>query len=145
MIDWTTVIITAISVAAAAGGVGGFLYYKANKGGATADALDKYSIVMEKMLDNAIKQQETSNRMLADKDAIIEQQGLLICEYKAALEESNQENRQIKYKIGELERKFSGVQKMLNTEVNLRKESDRIKCTVEDCKLRQPPIKKETA
>lgn len=61
MIDWTTVIITAISVIAAAGGVGGFLYYKANKGGATADALDKYSIAMEKMLDNAIKQQENFN------------------------------------------------------------------------------------
>lgn len=60
MIDWTTVII-AISVIAAAGGVGGFLYYKANKGGAAADALDKYSIAMEKMLDNAIKQQDNFN------------------------------------------------------------------------------------
>lgn len=138
MIDWTTVIITAISVIAAAGGVGGFLYYKANKGGATADALDKYSIAMEKMLDNAIKQQDNFNRMMADKDAVIEQQASLISEYKAALEESNQENRKIKYKLSELERKLTGIQKQLNI-------SERIKCTIEDCNLRQPPIKKETA
>ncbi len=138
MIDWTTVIITAISVIAAAGGVGGFLYYKANKGGATADALDKYSIAMEKMLDNAIKQQDNFNRMMADKDAVIEQQASLISEYKAALEESNQENREIKYKLSELERKLTGIQKQLNI-------SERIKCTIEDCNLRQPPIKKETA
>ena len=138
MIDWTTVIITAISVIAAAGGVGGFLYYKANKGGATADALDKYSIAMEKMLDNAIKQQDNFNKMMADKDAVIEQQASLISEYKSALEESNQENREIKYKLSELERKLTGIQKQLNI-------SERIKCTIEDCNLRQPPIKKETA
>lgn len=143
--DWTTIIVTVVGTAAAAGSVGGFLYYKANKGGATADAIDKSAEAMKKLLDNFAQQQDQFNKTLADRDKSIRDRDELIDEYKKTIDSLKKEVNALKYTVSENERKLAGLQEKLNNEISSRKELEEYKCVVNGCTLRQPPRKNESA
>lgn len=145
MMDWTTIIVTMIGMVGAAGSVGGFLYYKANKGGATADAIDKSAEAMKKLLDNFAQQQDQFNKTLEDRDKSIRDRDELIDEYKKTIDALKKEVHGLKYTVSENERKLAGLQEKLNNEIASRKELEQYKCIVEGCKLRQPPRENKSA
>lgn len=130
------------------GGISWLFKIKEDKAGSQADVIDKAADAMKKLLDNAEQQQTTFNTIISGKDKLIEQQQVLIDEYKSALEEANQKLKSLEFKVGENDRKISGMQKIIDNEIKERKIAETNICFVTDCKLRRPPLgtyKKETA
>jgi hypothetical protein len=95
---------------------------------------------MKKLLDNAEQQQTTFNAIILGKDKLIEQQQGLINEYKTALEEANQKLKNLEFKVSENDRKISGMQKIIESEISERKIAEHNICFVNDCKLREPKL-----
>jgi chromosome segregation ATPase len=85
-------------------------------------------------------QQERLNAIIKDKDKLIEQQQGLINDYKTALEEANQKLKNLEFKVSENDRKISGMQKIIESEIRERKKAEHNICFVTDCKLREPKL-----
>ena len=145
--NWELVI-SALAGLLTGGGVSWLFKLKEDKAGSQADAIDKAADAMKKLLDNAEQQQTTFNTIIEGKDRLIEQQQGLIEGYKSALDEANLKLKSLEYKVGENDRKISGMQKIIDNEIKERKIAENSICFVTDCKLRRPPLgtyKKETA
>ena len=139
MIDWGLLISGIVGVVAG-GGASWVFMLKENKAGSQADAIDKAADAMKKLLDNAEQQQITFNKIIDGKDRLIEQQRGLIDEYKLALEEANQKLKTLEFKVGENDRKITGMQRTIDNEIKERKIAESNICFVNDCKLRKPNL-----
>lgn len=145
--NWELVI-SAFAGLLTGGGVSWLFKLKEDKAGSQADAIDKAADAMKKLLDNAEQQQTTFNAIIEGKDRLIEQQQGLIDGYKSALDDANLKLKSLEYKVGENDRKITGMQKTIDNEIKERKIAENSICFVTDCKLRRPPLgtyKKETA
>ena len=145
--NWELVI-SAFAGLLTGGGVSWLFKLKEDKAGSQADAIDKAADAMKKLLENAEQQQTTFNTIIEGKDRLIEQQQGLIEGYKSALDDANLKLKSLEYKVGENDRKITGMQKTIDNEIKERKIAENSICFVTDCKLRRPPIgtyKKETA
>lgn len=132
----------------AGGGVSWLFRIREEKAGSKADVVDSSTEAMNKMMELIGSQQDRFNKIIEGKDKLIEQQQGLIDGYKSALEEANQKLKSLEFKVGENDRKISGMQKIIDNEIKERKIAENSICFVTDCKLRRPPLgtyKKETA
>ncbi len=130
------------------GGISWLFRIKEDKAGSQADVIDKAADAMKKLLDNAEQQQTTFNAIISGKDKLIEQQQGLIDGYKTALEEANQKLKSLEFKVSENDRKISGLQKTIDSEIKERKAAENNICFVTGCQLRKPKLgtyKKDTA
>jgi peptidoglycan hydrolase CwlO-like protein len=145
--NWELIISAVIGVLTGSG-ISWLFKIKEDKAGSKADVVDSSTDAMNKMMTLIGTQQERLNAIIEDKDRLIEQQRGLINEYKTALEEANQKLKSLEFKVGENDRKISGMQKTIDNEIKERKLAENSICFVTDCKLRRPPLgtyKKETA
>ena len=130
------------------GGITWLFRIKEDKASSKADVVDSSTEAMNKMMELIGSQQDRFNKVIEGKDKLIEQQQGLIDGYKSALEEANQKLKSLEFKVGENDRKISGMQKIIDNEIKERKIAENSICFVTDCKLRRPPLgtyKKETA
>ena len=142
------IIISAVVGMLTGGGVSWLFKIKEDKAGSKADVVDSSTDAMNKMMELIGSQQDRFNKIIDGKDKLIEQQQGLIDGYKSALEEANQKLKSLEFKVGENDRKISGMQKTIDNEIKERKMVENNICFVTDCKLRRPPLgtyKKETA
>ena len=139
MIDWGLLISGIIGVVAG-GGASWVFMLKENKAGSQADVIDKAADAMKKLLDNAEQQQITFNKIIDGKDRLIEQQRGLIDEYKLALEEANQKLKTLEYRVADNNRKITGMQRTIDSEIKERKIAESSICFVNDCELRKPNL-----
>lgn len=143
--DWGLVISGVLGLLA--GGSASWLFkIREDKAGAKVDVVEQSTGVIQKVMVLLDTQQEKLNSMITQKDHMIEQQAKLIEEYKCSLEEANRKlneaNRKIsqfEYLAKENERKLSGMQKIIDTEVSKKKFAEDRICFTEDCELRKPP------
>lgn len=145
--DWNMVVSGVIGLLAG-GGVSWLFRIREEKAGSKADVVDSSTEAMNKMMELIGSQQDRFNKIIEGKDKLIEQQQGLIDGYKSALEEANQKLKSLEFKVGENDRKISGMQKIIDNEIKERKIAENSICFVTDCKLRRPPLgtyKKETA
>lgn len=136
--DWNLLISGVIGLVAG-GGASWLFKLKEDKAVSEADALDKYSEVMTKLLQNTTFQQETFNTIIADQRKSIEERDLIIEENKMVMSEMKAQIQDLKLKVAENERKLQGMQKTINDEFRKRSIAEQNMCTVEGCELRQPP------
>ena len=139
MVDWGTVLGTIVSAVVDAGSVEGFLYFKANKGEATADAIDKSADAMKKLLDNFSQQQETFNKSLEDRDKSIRDRDELILQYKTQIRELKKEIDDMKTRMSEYERTITSMNVKIKDEIRV---IDSLRCMNDSCKLRVSPVNK---
>ncbi len=142
--DWN-LILSALAGLLTGGGVSWLFKLREDKAGSQADAIDKAADAMKKLLDNFAQQQDQFNKTLEDRDKSIRDRDEIIDEYKKTIDALKKEVSALKYTVSENERKLAGLQEKLNSEIVSRKELEEYKCIVRDCKLRQPPRKKESA
>lgn len=149
--DWTTIIVTLVTVLLSGGIFGSIVFYNENKKKAKAEAkkedasanvedasaantllgvLNGFKTYMEEIISY---NQKVNLKLLED-----------IRSKDADIEEFKKEIASLKQKVAENERKLIGLQKAFDTEMSARLEAEKNKCVVENCKLRQPP-KKQTA
>lgn len=134
------IIISAIVGLLTGGGVSWLFKLKEDKAGSQADAIDKAADAMKKLLENAEQQQTTFNAIIEGKDRLIEQQQGLIDGYKSALDEANLKLKSLEYKVGENDRKITGMQKTIDNEIKERKLAEDNICFVADCQIRKPRL-----
>ena len=130
------------------GGISWLFKIKEDKAGSKANVVDSATDAMNKMMTLIGTQQERLNSLINDKDKLIEQQQGLIEGYKTALEEANQKLKSLEFKVSENDRKISGLQKTIDSEIKERKIAENNICFVTDCQLRKPKLgtyKKEPA
>lgn len=149
--DWTTIIVTLVTVLLSGGIFGSIVFYNENKKKAKAEAkkedasanvedasaantllgvLNGFKTYMEEIISY---NQKVNLKLLED-----------IRSKDSDIEEFKKEIASLKQKVAENERKLIGLQKAFDTEMSARLEAEKNKCVVEKCKLRQPP-KKQTA
>jgi len=141
-------VLSALAGLLTGGGVSWLFKLREDKGKSEADAIGTAADAMTKLLNNAAQQQETFNKIIEGKDKIIEQQLILIENYKSALDEANRKMKELEYKVADNNRKITGMQKTIDNEIKERRMAENNICFVTDCKLRRPPLgtyKKETA
>ena len=135
MIDWTAIIIAIIGIIGA-GGVGIFLFYRANKGAATADAIQKAADAMQKMLENVGSQQDVFNKIIEQKNEMIDRLNDII----SANEESIAQNKRLiseqSYHLATHARQLKGLQREIEKKV----QAERLICFNESCEIREPKI-----
>ena len=144
--DWGLVLSGLVGLVTG-GGVSWLFKIREEKAGSKADVVDNSTDAMNKMMELIGSQQDRFNKIIADKDMIIEQQQGVIENYKAALEDANQKMKGLEYKVVENERKLSGMQRTIDNEIKERRTAESNICFVPDCDLRQPRLgtyKKET-
>jgi len=136
--DWNLLISGVIGLVAG-GSVSWVFKLREDKAGSEADALDKYSEAMTKILANITFQQETFNAIIADQRKSIEERDRIIEENKTVIAEMKTQIQDLKLKVAENERKLQELQKTINDEFRKRSIAEQNMCTVEGCELRQPP------
>ena len=103
------------------------------------------AIETQEELDNIVKERLKREREANNK----RYEGWISpSDHQKALEEANQKLKSLEFKVGENDRKISGMQKIIDNEIKERKIAENSICFVTDCKLRRPPLgtyKKETA
>jgi uncharacterized protein (DUF3084 family) len=130
-------VLSALAGLLTGGGVSWLFKLREDKGKSEADAIGTAADAMTKLLNNAAQQQETFNKIIEGKDKIIEQQLILIENYKSALDEANRKMKELEYKVADNERKITGMQKMIETAINDRRTAEAMSCLNEDCKTRK--------
>lgn len=133
------VIISALAGLLTGGGVSWLFKIKEDKAGSKADVVDSSTEAMNKMMELIGSQQDRFNKIIEGKDKLIEQQQGLIDGYKTALEEANQKLKTLEFKVGENDRKISGMQKIIDNEIKERKMAEENICLADDCARRTPP------
>jgi len=134
------VIISALAGLLTGGGVSWLFKIKEDKAGSKADVVDSSTDAMNKMMELIGSQQDRFNKIIEGKDKLIEQQQGLIDGYKSALEEANQKLKSLEFKVGENDRKISGMQKTIDNEIKERKIAESNICFVSECQLRKPRL-----
>lgn len=134
------VIISALAGLLTGGGVSWLFKIKEDKAGSKADVVDSSTDAMNKMMELIGSQQDRFNKIIEGKDKLIEQQQGLIDGYKTALEEANQKLKTLEFKVGENDRKISGMQKTIDNEIKERKIAEGNICFVSECQLRKPRL-----
>ncbi len=134
------VIISALAGLLTGGGVSWLFKIKEDKAGSKADVVDSSTDAMNKMMELIGSQQDRFNKIIEGKDKLIEQQQGLIDGYKTALEEANQKLKTLEFKVGENDRKISGMQKTIDNEIKERKIAESNICFVTECQLRKPRL-----
>jgi len=130
-------VLSALAGLLTGGGVSWLFKLREDKGKSEADAIGTAADAMTKLLNNAAQQQETFNKIIEGKDKIIEQQLILIENYKSALDEAIRKMKELEYKVADNERKITGMQKMIETAINDRRMAEAMSCFNEDCKTRR--------
>lgn len=133
-------VLSALAGLLTGGGVSWLFKLREDKGKSEADAIGTAADAMTKLLNNAAQQQETFNKIIEGKDKIIEQQLILIENYKSALDEANQKLKGLEFKVGENDRKITGMQKTIDNEIKERRIAESNICFVADCELRKPKL-----
>ena len=134
------VIISALAGLLTGGGVSWLFKIKEDKAGSKADVVDSSTDAMNKMMELIGSQQDRFNKIIDGKDKLIEQQQGLIDGYKTALDEANQKLKTLEFKVGENNRKISGMQKTIDNEIKERKIAESNICFVSDCETRRPKL-----
>ena len=137
--NWELIISAVIGVLTGSG-ISWLFKIKEDKAGSKADVVDSSTDAMNKMMTLIGTQQERLNAIIEDKDKLIEQQQGLINEYKAALEDANQKLKNLEFKVSENDRKISGMQKIIESEISERKKAEHNICFVTECQLRKPKL-----
>jgi len=123
MTEW---IATAIGVIGSIGGIGTILYWRQNKGSATAGVVKESMDALKSALETLTSQQEVFSITIKSKDDEI-----------ATLKEQIKE---LSLRVAENERKVAGMQRTIDNEIRLRKTAESNICFVTDCKLREPKL-----
>jgi chromosome segregation ATPase len=123
MTEW---IATAIGVIGSIGGIGTILYWRQNKGSATAGVVKESMEALKSALETLTSQQEVFSITIKSKDDEI-----------ATLKEQIKE---LSLRVAENERKVAGMQRAIDNEIRLRKTAENNICFVTDCKLREPKL-----
>jgi chromosome segregation ATPase len=123
MTEW---IATAIGVIGSIGGIGTILYWRQNKGSATAGVVKESMDALKSALETLTSQQEVFSITIKSKDDEI-----------ATLKEQIKE---LSLRVAENERKVAGMQRAIDNEIRLRKTAESNICFVTDCKLREPKL-----
>ena len=134
------VIISALAGLLTGGGVSWLFKLKEDKASSQADVVDSSTEAMNKMMELIGSQQDRFNKIIEGKDKLIEQQQGLIDGYKTALEEANQKLKTLEFKVGENDRKISGMQKTIDNEIKERKIAESNICFVSECQMRKPRL-----
>lgn len=134
------VIISALAGLLTGGGVSWLFKIKEDKAGSKADVVDSSTDAMNKMMELIGSQQDRFNKIIEGKDKMIEQQQGLIDGYKTALDEANQKLKTLEFKVGENDRRISGMQKTIDNEIKERKMAENNVCFLADCELRKPKL-----
>lgn len=134
------VIISALAGLLTGGGVSWLFKLKEDKASSQADVVDSSTEAMNKMMELIGSQQDRLNKIIEGKDKLIEQQQGLIDGYKSALEEANQKLKSLEFKVGENDRKISGMQKTIDNEIKERKIAESNICFVSECQMRKPRL-----
>ena len=123
MTEW---IATAIGVIGGIGGIGTILYWRQNKGSATAGVVKESMDALKSALETLTSQQEVFAITIKSKDDEI-----------VTLKEQIKE---LNLRVAENERKVAGMQRTIENEIRLRKEAEGNICLVNDCELRKPAL-----
>ena len=123
MTEW---IATAIGVIGGIGGIGTILYWRQNRGSATAGVVKESMDALKSALETLTSQQEVFAITIQSKDDEI-----------ALLKEQIKE---LNLRVAENERKVAGMQRTIENEIRLRKEAEGNICFVSDCELRKPKL-----
>ena len=123
MTEW---IATAIGVIGSIGGIGTILYWRQNKGSATAGVVKESMDALKSALETLTSQQEVFTITIKSKDDEI-----------ATLKEQIKE---LSLRVAENERKVAGMQRAIDNEIRLRKEAESNICFVTDCKMRKQEL-----
>lgn len=134
------VIISALAGLLTGGGVSWLFKIKEDKAGSKADVVDSSTDAMNKMMELIGSQQDRFNKIIEGKDKLIEQQQGLIDGYKTALDEANLKLKTLEFKVGENDRKISGMQKTIDNEIKERRIAESNICFVTECELRKPKL-----
>src|SRR5690554_1034909 len=137
--NWELIISAVIEVLTGSG-ISWLFKIKEDKAGSKADVVDSSTDAMNKMMELIGSQQDRFNKIIEGKDELIEQQQGLINDYKAALEEANQKLKNLEFKVSENDRKISGMQKIIESEIGERKKAEHNICFVTECQLRKPKL-----
>lgn len=108
------IIISAVVGLLTGGGVSWVFKIREDKAKSSADVVDSSAAAMNKMMMLIGDQQDKFNKIISDKDKIIEQQRELIDKYKVSLDEANKKINELTYRLTENERKISGMQKIID-------------------------------
>ena len=156
--DWTTIIVTLISVLLTGGLISSVFFYNENKRKAKAEVSKANAEAKKEYASANMVDAEASNGLINVLNGMSgymkemmkynQEVNLKLLEdiknKDANIEEFKKEIASLKLKVAENDRKLVGLQKAFDNEVSLRLEAEKNKCVVENCKLRQPP-KKQTA
>ena len=123
MTEW---IATLIGVIGGIGGIGTILYWRQNKGSATAGVVKESMDALKSALETLTSQQEVFAITIKSKDDEI-------VSLKEQLKELN-------LRVAENERKVAGMQRTIDNEIRLRKEAEGNICLVSDCQMRKPKL-----
>ena len=123
MNEW---IATAIGIVGGIGGIGTILYWRQNKGSATAGVVKESMDALKSALETLTSQQEVFAITIKSKDDEI-----------VVLKEQIKE---LNLRVAENERKVAGMQRTIDNEIRLRKEAEGNICFVNDCELRKPAL-----
>lgn len=134
------VIISALVGLLTGGGVSWLFKLKEDKASSQADVVDSSTEAMNKMMELIGSQQDRFNKIIEGKDKLIEQQQGLIDGYKSALDEANLKLKGLEFKVGENDRRISGMQKTIDNEIKERKMAEGNICFVSECQLRKPKL-----
>lgn len=135
--DWSLIISGAIGLLAG-GSVSWLFRVREDKAGSQADVIDKSADAMKKLLEITEHQSTAFEDILKKKDELISQQAGLIEEFRTSLDKANRKIEAFEYKVSENERKISGMQKMIDSEMKERRTAEKDICLVEICKDREP-------
>ena len=123
MNDWLA---TAIGVIGGIGGIGTILYWRQNKGSATAGVVKESMDALKSALETLTSQQEVFAITIKSKDDEI-----------VTLKEQIKE---LNLRVAENERKVAGMQRTIDNEIRLRKVAEGSICFVSDCEMRKPKL-----
>lgn len=129
--DWSGIISTLVGLIAGIGGVGTIIYYRQNKVGATADAIQKLLVVVD-------SQQETFNKAIEFKDTIIDLKNKQAAEHENELAAQKREIADCRFNIANQARQIKGLTNKIAEFERRTAFAERNICLVEDCELREP-------
>lgn len=122
----TELIAATIGIIGSIGGIGTILYWRQNKGSATAGVVKESMDALKSALETLTSQQEVFAITIKSKDDEI-------VSLKDQVKELN-------LRVAENERKVAGMQRTIDNEIRLRKEAEGNICFVSDCELRKPKL-----
>ena len=143
------------------GGISGIIFYKYNKKNVIADSKNKENTAYQGFIDTIERQQnllqtsnETYEKIFLQKDKMVNDMSELTKSYRIQLDENSRrieflvqeqekmkkENNKSNLDNAELTRKIKGLQMTMKREISEKKNAQKYICTIEDCKLRKPPL-----